>query len=277
MIIKLCLSLLIMILMSGCSSSNNTNTNNNVESQNNEVEEMVLTVALTSGTSTTDVFEVAQNVLQEKGYTVETTVFNDFQAPNAAVSEGQVDFNFYQHLPFLEQYNTEKKENLVPVGDGIYTVNFGIFSSSLDSLDEVEEGMKVAIQNDNSNRKIALEILQDNDFITLREGVDMPTLTDIESNPLNLEFIELEETVIPSSIEDVDFATCSVSQYAASDRNLEQEILFNTPVESSTIYLVTRPEMEDSKEAKIIHDALTSDEVKQYVEREFENIATTEF
>ena len=103
-----------------------------------------------------------------------------------------MDANYFQHLPYLEQYNEEKGSHLVSVG-GIHHEPFGIYPGTKTSLDDVADGDSVAVPNDTTNEARALLLLQDNGLIKLKDGAGLTaTVTDIEENPYNLDIVELE-------------------------------------------------------------------------------------
>lgn len=263
------------VFVAGCSNGDDTSdSQETVNEADNETvsKEEPIRVGNVSGTSTLEVAAVAKEVLKNQGYIIEEEVFNDYQSPNTAVAEGTLDFNFYQHGPFLEEYNKANDTDLVTVGDGVYNVSYGLYSTKIDSLDEIEDGMTVAIQSDNSNRKVSLQMLEENGLITLEENVDNPTIQDIKDNPHNLVFQEMEETMIPTAVEDVDLAMCSGSKWQAADRSMDEAIVLEYP-ESSTIYLVTTKEKADSPEAKLLQEAFESDEVKEFILTEFDGVA----
>ena len=112
--------------------------------------------------------------------------------PNLVVESGELDANYFQHIPYLESFNEENKTHLVNAG-GIHYEPFGIYAGTRASLEELQEGDAIAIPNDTTNEARALLLLQDNGVIKLKEGAGLTaTVLDIESNPLNLDIVELE-------------------------------------------------------------------------------------
>ena len=119
-------------------------------------------------------------------------VFEDYVQPNLVVESGDLDANYFQHIPYLESFNEENKTHLVNAG-GIHYEPFGIYAGTRASLEELQEGDAIAIPNDTTNEARALLLLQDNGVIKLKEGAGLTaTVLDIESNPLNLDIVELE-------------------------------------------------------------------------------------
>lgn len=272
----LVLLLLLSILLTACTTT--TGTNEEITSDEDVSDEIVepITIGIMTTGSTTDVFNAGLEVLKREGYEVETTVFNDYNSPNTAVYDGSLQYNFYQHKPFLDAFNESQGTDLVPVGDGVFTISYGVFSNKIGNVEEVKEGMTVAIQNDASNRSVSLQLLENAGLIKLKEGVEIPTLLDVTENPKNLEFIEMEETMIPASYEDVDLACSIASWWKKSEMDLNDAIILGSD-EKSVVYLVTTPGNKDSETSRVIQEALTSPEVKNYIEKEYKGIVEPVF
>ena len=151
-----------------------------------------------------EIVNVAKPLLEKEGYTVEITEFNDYVQPNTAVSEGTLDANYFQHMPYLKEQNESKGFNLVSVG-AIHLEPMGLYSKKIKSLDELKDGATIAVPNDPSNEARALRLLESKGIIKIAEG-ELVTPKDITENPKNLKFTELEAAAIPRSIDDVDAA-----------------------------------------------------------------------
>ena len=139
-----------------------------------------------------EILEEAGKILAAEGWKLEVVVFEDYVQPNLVVESGELDANYFQHIPYLESFNEENKTHLVNAG-GIHYEPFGIYAGTRASLEELQEGDAIAIPNDTTNEARALLLLQDNGVIKLKEGAGLTaTVLDIESNPLNLDIVELE-------------------------------------------------------------------------------------
>ena len=139
-----------------------------------------------------EILEEAGKILAAEGWKLEVVVFEDYVQPNLVVESGELDANYFQHIPYLESFNEENKTHLVNAG-GIHYEPFGIYAGTRASLEELHEGDAIAIPNDTTNEARALLLLQDNGVIKLKEGAGLTaTVLDIESNPLNLDIVELE-------------------------------------------------------------------------------------
>ena len=131
-------------------------------------------------------------ILAEQGWDLQITVFDDYVIPNNVVESGEFDANYFQHIPYLEQFNEEQGTHLVNAG-GIHYEPFGIYPGTKNELSELTEGDVIAIPNDTTNEARALLLLQANGVITLKDGAGLTaTINDIEENPYNVTFKELE-------------------------------------------------------------------------------------
>lgn len=181
----------------GCSSS---------DSKGKETSSDVKTIKI--GTTDADMEDMLLSVKDDflkKGYKMEIQMFpGDYVTPNNAVSEGSLDANFYQHAPYLKEFNKNKGTNLVTIGKSIFYSNMGFYSNTLNSLDEVKEGMSIAISSDATNRTRALLFMENQGLIKLKKGLEVYGKLDIEENKYNLDIIELDVAKLPSTLEDVD-------------------------------------------------------------------------
>ena len=154
-------------------------------------DDKTITVAA-SATPHAEILEEAKPLLEKEGYELEVTVFDDYVRPNEVVESGEFDANYFQHIPYLDQFNEEKGTHLVNAG-GIHYEPFGIYPGTKDSLDDLEDGDSIAVPNDTTNEARALLLLQDNGIITLKDGAGLnATVKDIAENPHNVEIVELE-------------------------------------------------------------------------------------
>ncbi len=229
-------------------------------------------VGIVPGSTSGDLLTFTKDLLEKDGYTIEISNYNDFNAPNTALSEGSIDFNFYQHVPFLEAFNESNGTDMVPVGKGVYDIAYGVFSDKVKKVEEVTDGMTVAIQNDSSNRRNSLLMLEKIGLIKLKEGVEIPTLLDIAENSKNLKFIEMEETLIAGAMKDVDIGCLGVGRWVDSGRDPDEALWIEVQKES-TLTLVTKKGNENSEAANVLQNALTSPEAKKFLEENFKGIA----
>ena len=163
-----------------------------------------ITVAA-SPTPHAEILAQAADILAEKGYELEVIEFEDYVQPNLVVDSGEIDANYFQHIPYLDNFNAENKTDLVNAG-GIHYEPFGIYPGTKTSLDELEDGDTIAVPNDPTNEARALLLLADNGIITLKEGAGLEaTVIDIAENPKNIKIQEMEAAQVSRVKDEVAF------------------------------------------------------------------------
>ena len=145
---------------------------------------------------------IDENLAEDAGIDIEIVEYSDYILPNRNLDSGELDANFFQHVPYFDAQVDENGYEFEH-GAGIHIEPFAVYSESLTSLDELEDGDKVSIVNDPSNQARALWLLEDNGIITVDPDVDSPTIFDITDNPKNLEFVELEAPNLPRTLDQV--------------------------------------------------------------------------
>ncbi len=164
----------------------------------------VITVAA-SPTPHAEILDKAADILAEEGWTLEVTEFEDYVQPNLVVDSGEIDANYFQHVPYLDDFNEEKGTSLVSVG-GIHYEPFGIYPGTKSDLSELKDGDVIAVPNDTTNEARALLLLQDNGVITLADGAGLKaTVKDITDNPYNIKIQELEAAQVSRVKDEVAF------------------------------------------------------------------------
>lgn len=149
--------------------------------------------------------------LEKQGYKLEVVEYNDYIIPNTALESGELDANYIQHLPYLEDFNKENGTHIVSVAD-IHYEPFGIYAGKSDSLENLKEGAVIAVPNDTTNEARALLLLQDQGLIKLKENAGLTvTVKDIADNPKNFEIKELEAAQVPKALQDVDVAAINTN------------------------------------------------------------------
>ncbi|MCL2719019.1 MAG: MetQ/NlpA family ABC transporter substrate-binding protein [Lachnospiraceae bacterium] len=167
-------------------------------------DERTINIAATA-TPHGEILEIAKPLLKEKGWDLNITIFNDYIQPNLVVESGDFDANYFQHIPYLNNFNQEQRTNLVNAG-GIHYEPLGIYPGKKSDLGDLAAGDEIAIPNDTTNEARALLLLQANGIITLREGAGVAaTVNDILDNPLGVVIIELEAAQIPRIKDEVAF------------------------------------------------------------------------
>ena len=217
-----------------------------------------------------EILKAAKDILKEKGYDLVIKEYTDYVQPNLALESGDLDANYFQHFPYLEQFNQENGTDLVSAG-AIHYEPFGIYAGKTASLADLADGAQVAVPNDVSNEARALLLLADNGLIELKEGVGLEaTKNDIVKNDKNLKIMEIEAAQLPRSLGDVDIAVIN-GNYAIEAGLKVSDALATEDSQSiaATTYgnvVAVRKGEEKSDATLALIDALTSETVKQYIE-----------
>jgi D-methionine transport system substrate-binding protein len=221
-----------------------------------------------------EIVNVAKPLLEKEGYKVEITEFNDYNQPNTAVEEGSLDVNFFQHTPYLKAQNEEKGYKLVSVG-AVHFEPMGLYSKKIKSLDELKDGTTIAIPNDPPNEARALKLLAGKGLIKIKDG-ELVTKNDITENPKNLKFNELEGAAVPRAMDDVDAAVINGNYALEAKFNPAKDaiIIEDKNSEMAKLYaniIVVKEGNENQEKIKALVKAMTSPEVKAFIEKEYSN------
>lgn len=224
--------------------------------------------------------DVVKPALEKEGYTLEVKEFTDYVLPNTATEQEEVDANYFQHKPYLDNFNENNGTHLVDV-TGVHFEPFGLYSTKYTSLDEVPNGAIVAVPNDATNEARVLLLLQDQGLIKLAEGVDITaTPKDIVENPKNLQFRELEAAVVPTVIDDVAIAGIN-GNYAMEadllDKRLVSESTDSLAAQTYSNLLVVKDGNQDKDKIKALAQALNSDEVRNYINENYQGTVLATF
>src|SRR5690625_774900 len=202
----LLLAAFVITVLAACGSDGESESTENA-SENNGEEKDTITFGATTGPYSDMVTKAIQPLLEEKGYKVENIEFSDYIQPNNALDNGDVDANLFQHKIYYEAF---AEENDMELSELIIvpTAPMGLFSNVYDSIDDIEEGATVTIANDPTNLARTLGVFEDEGLITISDDVDPLTaaVSDIEENPLNLEFHEVEGGQLPRTVDSEDIA-----------------------------------------------------------------------
>ncbi len=223
-----------------------------------------------------EILELIAPELAQQGIELEITVFNDYLVPNAAVADGSLDANYFQHLPYLENYNAENGTSLVSAG-GIHIEPLGIYPGRVASLDELADGAVIGIPNDPTNEGRALALLETLGYISIDPAAGLEAVPgDITENPHNLEFVELEAAQLPVTLPDVDFAIIN-GNYAV-EAGLGDQVLATEGAESPYVNVVAVRSGDESRpEIQALVGALQSEEVRAFIEESYNGIVIPVF
>jgi D-methionine transport system substrate-binding protein len=249
----------------GCGSTKKADTSNSNSSDTKAVK----VVIGASPSPHVEILEAAKSELAKKGIDLEIKTYNDYVQPNIAVDQGQIDANYFQHKPYLDDFNKENGTKVVSVGK-IHYEPFGIYAGKSKDLSKISDGAKIAVPNDTTNEARALLLLQDNGVIKLKSGAGLKaTKKDITENPKNVEIMEVEAAQIPRSIDSVDFA-CMNGNYAIqagfkpSDA-IAQEKSNSEAAETYGNIIAVSEKNKDAKWAKTLVKVLKSDKIKKFI------------
>ncbi|WP_297574143.1 MetQ/NlpA family ABC transporter substrate-binding protein [uncultured Campylobacter sp.] len=215
-----------------------------------------------------EILEAAKPLLKEKGYELEIRVFNDYIIPNKALQDGQLDANYYQHIPYLEEFNAREKTDLVATVK-VHIEPMGVYSKKIKNVSELKDGDKVAIPNDPTNESRALELLAAIKIISLNNN-SLKTPKDITDNPKNLKFIEIEAAQLPRTLGDTTLSVINTNFAINAGLNPLKDALAIESGESpySNIIAVKRGN-EESAKIKALNEAMTSQTVKKFIETKY--------
>lgn len=217
-----------------------------------------------------EILEHIKPALEKEGIKLEIKVFNDYVLPNTQVAEKELDANFFQHVPYLESQNKERKLSLVNV-IGVHIEPIGLYSQKIKSLDELKDGATIAIPNDPSNEIRALLLLQKNGLIKLKDGIQYEgTVSDVVENSKNLQFKSLEAAMIPRNLGEVDAAIINTNYALEAKLSPTKDAIVIEDADSPYVnILVAREDNKDSDAIKKLAAALTTPDVKAFLQEKY--------
>lgn len=225
-----------------------------------------------------EILEVVKPALAKDGVTLNIKVFSDYVQPNLQVADKQLDANFFQHKPYLDTFNKDRKTDLVPVAL-VHVEPFGAYSKKIKSLDALKEGATVAIPNDPSNSGRALLLLQKQGLIKLKDPSNIvATSLDVVENPKKLKFRELEAAILPRSLDDVDLALINTNYALEAGLVPTRDALFIEGSDSPYANIVvTRSDNKDAPAVKKLVQALHSDDVRAFILEKYKGAVVPAF
>ena len=225
------------------------------------------------GASPTPHAEILNNavapLVEKAGYTLEVVEFTDYVLPNTATEDGEIDANYFQHVPYLDDFNAEQGTHLVNVA-GVHIEPMSIYAGKTAQLDELPDGAQVAVPNDTTNEARSLLLLQTAGLIELKDPTDLAaTPKDIVSNPKNLQFKEVEAATVPTILPDVDIAVINTNYAIGAD--LDSSLVLQTENGDSPYVnvLVVKEGNENTEKTKVLVDAITSQDVKDFITKNY--------
>lgn len=264
-----------LFILAGCGQTDEAKNNENGQDQKQE--EVTLKVASLIPPMT-EILDLVKPKLEEEGIQLEVVVLSDNVQPNSALAAGEVDANFFQHVPYMEEFNRNNDAELVPV-EPIYFANYGVYSKNYKSMEELPEGAVVAIANDISNVDRSLSLLAQHNVIKLKEKTDnYYTKADIIENPKNLKFEEVDLLMLARMYDDADAVVMTPAYAAPLGLTPKSDALLTEGVENDfAITLVARKDNVDSEAIQKLAEAMTSPEVKKFLEENYDETAIPAF
>ena len=206
-----------------------------------------------------EVMEFVKPIVAKQGVDLKIVEFNDYVQPNLATDDGELDANYFQHRPYLEEFTKDHGINLVEVA-AVHIEPMGVYSKQIKKINELKDGAVIAIPNDPTNGGRALLLLNKAGVITLEDPTDITaTVMDIKDNPKNIEIRELEAAQLPRALEDVDAAVINTNFAMQADLIPQRDAIVIEGADSPYVnILVANPESAKKEDMKILIDHHTN-------------------
>lgn len=218
--------------------------------------------------------------LKAQGVDLQVKEFSDYVQPNVAVEDKQLDANFFQHQPYLDSFNKDRKTSLVQVADGkVHVEPFGAYSKKIKAVSALKDGATIAIPNDPSNGGRALLLLAKQGLIELKDPKSLtPTPLDVVKNPKKLKFRELEAPLLPRALDDVDLALINTNYAIEAKLNPTHDALFIEGADSPyTNIVVARADRANDPVIRKLVQALHTAEVKKFIQEKYKGAVVPAF
>ena len=257
------------LLIAGCGNDNNKQAASDSK--------QVLKIGATA-VPHAEILEQVKPILAKEGIELKITEFTDYNTPNIALGDKEIDANFFQHVPYMDEFAKSHKLNLVSAG-GVHLEPMGLYSRQIKDLKDLPKGAKIAIPNDPTNGGRALLLLQKQGLITLKDSSNiLSTVQDITSNPNDYQFVELEAAQVPRSLDDVALAAINTNYALNADLTPGKDALAIESKDSPYVNIVTvlKGNESDPKIKKLM-EALHSPEIKKFIEEKYKGAVVPAF
>ena len=216
-----------------------------------------------------EILEAVKPLLKAKGYDLEIVEFTDYVTPNIAVNEGELDANFFQHLPYLEEFNKNKNTDLVKTVN-VHLEPMGVYSKKIKSLSELKDGDTIAVPNDPTNESRALDILVKEGLLTFKD-VNFKTIVDIIDNPKNLKIKELDAPQLPRVLDEVTAAVINTNYALPANLNpLKDAIVLESKDSPYANIIVVKKGNENKDSIKALNEVINSNEIKTFINEKYQ-------
>ena len=234
-----------------------------------------------SPTPHAEILNSIKDQLAEDGWTLEVIEFDDYVQPNVATTDGDVDANYFQHVPYLDQYNEENGTDLVAVANVHYEA-MGVYKGTKDSFDALEDGDKIGIPNDATNGARALQLLEANGVLKLKEGAGITaTEQDIAENPKNIVIVPLEAATIPASLPDLALGVINYNYAQGAGFTKDDAIALEAEdSDAANMYvnvIVVNAGNENSEKTQALVKAIQTDAVKDFILENYNGLIQPKF
>lgn len=263
---------LLLTALTGCGGSSSGDTST-TESSGKADSNTKITVGANI-TPHSEILEQAKPILEKEGIDLEIIQIEDSVTPNTGVTEGSLDANYFQHQPYLDDYNAENGTDLVSIG-AIHYEPFGIYAGKTASLDALQDGAVIAVPNNVTNEARALLLLEQEGILKLREGAGITaTINDIEEKNVDVEFKEIAPEQLVRALPDVDVAVIN-GNYAIEgglsvNDALAVEANDGLAAETYANIIATTSAKKDNAALKKLVEVLQSDEIKEYINETYD-------
>ena len=226
-----------------------------------------------------EILEIIKPGLKEDGIELEIVEFNDYVQPNLALNDKELDANFFQHLPYLENFISEHKECKLANAAGIHIEPMGVYSRKYKDIKEIPQGASIAIPNDPTNEGRSLLLLEKAGLLKLKEGVaEKGTIQDVVENPKNIQFREVEAAQVPRTLDDVDAAVINTNYAMQVDLVPMRDALFMEDNTSPYVNIIAvRQGDENRPEIQSLIKALKTDKVKEFILEKYKGAVVPAF
>ena len=221
-----------------------------------------------------EILEQVKSDLADKGFELEVIEFSDYVQPNMVVEAGDIDANFFQHKPYLDNFNEEKKTNIVSVA-AVHYEPLGVYPGKSDDLSNIPDGAAIAVPNDTTNEARALLLLEANGIIKIKKGAGLTaTKKDIVENLHNVDIVELEAAQVARVVAETDFVVLNGNYALEAGFNvndaLAKEEQESEAAQTYANILCVKKGNEETEKTKALIEALKSDKVKQFISDTYE-------
>nr|WP_326184634.1 MetQ/NlpA family ABC transporter substrate-binding protein [uncultured Oscillibacter sp.] len=272
--LTLCLSL----AACGGTTGDTADTGNDAGEEDGAPAETVTLSVAASPTPHAEILEQCVPILAEQGIELIVNQYDDYVVPNTAVEDGDEDANYFQHLPYLDEFNESRGTHLVSVA-GVHIEPMGIYAGRVESLEDLPDGATIGIPNDPTNEGRALLLLEAQGLIKLKDSSNLSsTPNDLAENPKNLQFEEIEAQTLPSSRPDLDLAVINSNYALGAGLNPTTDALAIESSDSPYVnVLVVKDGNETNEAIQALVEALHSDTIRDFISEKYDGAVVPAF